>query len=259
MKILCLLIFTLFSSFIYSQSSDLIIEDGSEFYVVLNAQIEADFITVNLGGSFIAEDPSGIGSGTIIRGEGVWVLPVELSSFTANINNNTVTLCWKTETEINNYGFDIERKTINSDWAKIGYIQGSGNSNAPKEYTYLDKSPIGGSKFEYRLKQIDNDGQFEYSDVIEVDVDPTEFELYQNYPNPFNPSTKIRYQLPNESKVVIKIYNILGAEVMELVNEQKEAGTYEVEFNAANLSSGTYIYKLNADNFVENKKMILLK
>ena len=100
-----------------------------------------------------------------------------------------------------------------------------------KNIHYTDKNLIGGSKFQYRLKQIDNDGQFEYSDVVEVELVPTEYALYQNYPNPFNPTTKIRYQLPKESKVVIKIYNILGSEVMELLNEQKEAGVYEVEFN----------------------------
>ena len=111
----------------------------------------------------------------------------------------------------------------------------------------------------YRLKQVDNDGQFEYSDIVEVGFVPNKFELYQNYPNPFNPETKIRYQLPNESKVVIKIYNILGSEVMELVNDKKEAGVYEAEFNASNLSSGTYIYKISADDFVQTKKMILLK
>ncbi|MCC6255841.1 MAG: T9SS type A sorting domain-containing protein, partial [Ignavibacteriaceae bacterium] len=144
-------------------------------------------------------------------------------------------------------------------WEKIGFVNGNGNSNSPKDYLFVDKNFIGGSKFNYRLKQIDNDGQFEYSEMVEVQVVPNKFELYQNYPNPFNPSTKIRYQLPNESKVVIKIYNILGSEVMELVNSKKEAGVYEAEFNAASLSSGTYIYKISADNFVQTKKMILLK
>ena len=99
----------------------------------------------------------------------------------------------------------------------------------------------------------------EFSDIVEVELVPNEYALYQNYPNPFNPTTKIRYQLPNESKVVIKIYDMLGSEVMGLLNEQKEAGTYEVEFNSDNLSSGTYIYKISADNFVQTKKMILLK
>ena len=185
-------------------------------------------------------------------------LPVELSSFTAISKPDQIILKWETKTETNNYGFEIERK-VSDQWQKIGFINGNGNSNSPKEYSYADKNPIGGSKFQYRLKQIDNDGQFEYSDVVEVELVPTEYALYQNYPNPFNPTTTIRYQLPKESKVVIKIYNILGSEVMELLNEQKEAGIYEVEFNANNLSSGTYIYKISADNFVQTKEDVTCK
>jgi hypothetical protein len=185
-------------------------------------------------------------------------LPVELTSFTSKLINDKVQLNWSTKTETNNFGFDVQRK-VNGDWQKIGFVNGNGNSNSPKQYSFADVNLIGGSKFLYRLKQIDNDGQFEYSDAVEVEVIPNKFELSQNYPNPFNPSTKIRYQLPNESKVVIKIYNILGSEVMELVNDKREAGVYEVEFNADNLSSGTYIYKISADNFVQTKKMILLK
>ncbi len=186
-------------------------------------------------------------------------LPVELTSFTSKIINDKVQLNWSTKTEVNNFGFDVERQTKNGQWEKVGFVNGNGNSNSPKEYSYIDKNVIGGSKFLYRLKQVDNDGQFEYSDAVEVELVPNEYILSQNYPNPFNPTTKIRYQLPNESKVVIKVYNILGSEVMELLNEQKEAGVYEVEFKADNLSSGTYIYKINADNFVQTKKMILLK
>ena len=187
-------------------------------------------------------------------------LPVELTSFAAKIyDQDKVKLNWKTQTEVNNYGFDVERQTINGQWEKVGFVNGNGNSNSPKQYSYIDKNLIGGSKFLYRLKQVDNDGQFEYSDIVEIGFIPNKFELYQNYPNPFNPSSKIRYQLPKESKVVIKVYNILGSEVIELVNEQKEAGSYEAEFNASNLSSGTYIYKISADNYVQTKKMILLK
>jgi hypothetical protein len=187
-------------------------------------------------------------------------LPVELTSFAAKMyDKDKVKLYWTTQTEVNNYGFDVERQTINGQWEKVAFVNGNGNSNSPKDYSYIDKNLIGGSKFNYRLKQIDNDGQFEYSDAVEVEVVPNKFELSQNYPNPFNPTTKIRYQLPYDSKVVIKVYNILGSEVMELVNDKKEAGVYEVEFKADNLSSGTYIYKISADNFVQTKKMTLLK
>jgi hypothetical protein len=118
---------------------------------------------------------------------------------------------------------------------------------------------IGGSKFFYRLKQIDNDGKFAYSDEVEVMIIPTIFELAQNYPNPFNPSTTIKYQLPISSKVTLKMYDVLGNEVITLLNEEKEAGAYEVIFNASNYSSGIYFYRLQAGSFVETKKMILLK
>jgi len=192
-------------------------------------------------------------------------LPVELTTFTAEIKGTNVLLNWKTATEVDNYGFEIERSNVKREmsneyeWEKIGFAEGHGNSNSPKDYSYLDKKPFGGSKFKYRLKQVDTDGKFEYSDEIEVEVVPTEFVLYQNYPNPFNPTTKIRYQLPRESKVILKIYDILGAEVITLLNARKEPGVYEVDFNAANLPSGIYFYKLTAGSFTDSKKMILLK
>lgn len=193
-------------------------------------------------------------------------LPVELNSFVAQTYSDTnVKLNWETQTEVNNYGFEVERKVHTSTslsvttWEKVGFVNGNGNSNSPKEYSFVDSNPTGGSKYLYRLKQVDNDGQFEYSDAVEVEIVPKEFTLYQNYPNPFNPVTRIRYQLPQESKVVIKIYNILGAEVLELLNVKKEAGIYEVEFKAQNLPSGTYIYRIIADNFTQTNKMILLK
>jgi len=190
-------------------------------------------------------------------------VPVELTSFTANVSENNVMLEWETATEVNNYGFEIERQVGSSqsagNWELIKFVEGHGNSNSPKQYSFTDKNLIGGSLFKYRLKQIDNDGTYEYSDEVEVELIPTEFALYQNYPNPFNPSTKIRYQLPQESEVIIKIYDILGSEVITLLNEKKEPGVYEVEFNAQHLSSGTYIYRIVADSFVETKKMVLMK
>jgi len=186
-------------------------------------------------------------------------LPVELTSFTAETNAFNVILNWQTATEVNNYGFDVERKITKGDWSKIGFVEGHGNSNSSKSYKFTDNKPFGSSKFIYRLKQVDNDGTYEYSDEIEVEIVPAEFAIYQNYPNPFNPTTKIRYQLPKESKVIIKIYDILGSEVVTLLNEKKEPGVYEVDFMASHLPSGTYIYRIIAGKFVETKKMILLK
>ncbi len=186
------------------------------------------------------------------------ILPVELTSFKAEASNNEVNLIWETAAEVNNYGFDIERKVLDT-WKKIGFVAGNGNSNSHKEYSYIDSSPTGGTKIQYRIKQIDNDGKYKYSKVIEVEVVPKDFALHQNYPNPFNPSTKIRYQLPKQSKIVIKLYNILGSEVKEILNDIKEPGIYEIEVNANNLPSGVYFYRLQAGSFVDAKKMILMK
>jgi len=169
-------------------------------------------------------------------------LPVELSSFSALVEKSSINLSWRTETELNNLGFEVQRKSGEADWLVLGFVEGYGNSTIPRQYSFLDKDVIGGKHFKYRLKQIDQDGKFEYSDEIEVQLNPAEFTLHQNYPNPFNPTTKIRYQLPQQSKVVIKVYDILGAEVLELVNEKKESGLYEVNFNAQSLPSGTYYY-----------------
>ena len=156
-------------------------------------------------------------------------LPVELTSFKASIINTDVLLSWETATEINNYGFEIERKIIssslrNTDWIKIGFINGHGNSNSPKTYRFADKNLTGGSKFEYRLKQIDNDGRFEFSDSVEVTFIPDKFELLQNYPNPFNPSTRIKYVLPFESSVEITVYNMTGQRIKEFKEGVMESG-----------------------------------
>ncbi|MBZ0183633.1 MAG: T9SS type A sorting domain-containing protein [Melioribacteraceae bacterium] len=192
-------------------------------------------------------------------------LPVELTSFTADLNENNVDLNWQTATEINNYGFEIQRSVVSvqrseEGWEKVGFVEGSGNSNSPKEYSFVDESAQNG-KYSYRLKQIDFDGQFEYSDEIEVEVNnlPTEFSLLQNYPNPFNPTTTIKYSLPVDSKVLMEVYNILGEKVMTLINQEVKAGYNEVIFNANNLSSGIYTYTISTGEFNQVKKMMLLK
>ncbi|MCG6913041.1 T9SS type A sorting domain-containing protein [bacterium BMS3Abin03] len=186
-------------------------------------------------------------------------LPVELVSFTAEVMNNSVELNWQTATEINNYGFDIERSADSGKWQKIGFVEGHGNSNSPKQYSYTDKNPIDGSNFKYRLKQIDTDGKFEYSAAVNVKLVPDEFTLYQNYPNPFNPNTKIKYYIPKSSQVQIIVYDILSNEITTLVNEEKPAGNYEVQFDASNLPSGAYFYKLQAGSYTKTMKMLLLK
>jgi Calcineurin-like phosphoesterase/Secretion system C-terminal sorting domain len=187
-------------------------------------------------------------------------LPVELVFFTGSLNGNNVELRWRTETEVNNYGFYIERSAKNSDWLALGFVEGNGNSNSPKHYTFIDSDIYESDNYYYRLKQIDNDGTFEYSDVVTVTVGiPVLFILSQNYPNPFNPETRIDYTLPEQQNVSLRVYNMLGEIVRELVNEVKEAGTYSVTFDASNLPSGIYIYRIQTESFATNKKMTFLK
>ena len=187
------------------------------------------------------------------------ILPVELISFTADLLENQILLSWQTATEINNFGFEVERSIDSNDWIRIAFVEGYGNSNSIQNYSYLDKNLIGGTNFKYRLKQFDTNGSYSFSEVIEIGLVPGTFSLYQNYPNPFNPVTKIRYELASKSQVSIRLYDILGSEVLLLLNEEKEPGIYELEFDANQLSSGTYIYQMIANNFIETKKMVLLK
>jgi len=195
-------------------------------------------------------------------GQNASALPVELSSFSASIIEQGVKLSWTTETEVSNYGFEVQRAMSNVQslqWLEIGFVEGYGNSNSPKEYSFIDENVTGG-KYSYRLKQIDNDGKFEYSKVIEIDVGtPLNYELSQNYPNPFNPSTTIKFSIPEKGNVNLLVYNILGEEVAILLNEVKEAGVHTINFDAAELKSGIYFYRLQAADFVETKKMILMK
>ena len=227
---------------------------------------------------------------------GITPTPVELVAFSAVAMENSVKLYWRTATEINNFGFEIERRNNNEDiWETIGFVNGAGNSNSPKEYSFID-SNIHGGTYLYRLKQLDLDGIFEYSKTVEVFVAPPQnFELAQNYPNPFNPTTNITYVIASGAKqstkfsayannptdchvnsnkleftrndgmvqVSLKIYDALGREVATLVNEKQAPGKYSVQFNATSASgglpSGIYFYTLRAGNFVQTRKMILMK
>ena len=192
------------------------------------------------------------------------VIPVELTSFVAKNERNNVTLNWATATEVNNNGFQIERKLNGTtEWTKLSFVSGRGTTTERNNYSYVDKSLTVG-KYSYRLKQVDLDGTFEYSPIIEVDVNaPNEFTLYQNYPNPFNPSTTIEYSLPEKADVTISIYTAIGELVTTLVNGTVEAGYQKTNFNAANFTSGTYIYQIRAvgsgKTFVDTKKMTLIK
>ncbi len=187
-------------------------------------------------------------------------LPVELSSFSASVIGSAVKLSWRTETEVNNYGFEILRSAQNdNDWTKLGFVEGYGNSNSPKDYSFTDASVVSGT-YSYRLKQIDIDGTFSYSKTIEVDLGaPKKYELAQNFPNPFNPNTAIKFTLPETGNVKLTVYNMLGQEIATLVNGVKEAGTHIINFNAEELNSGVYIYRIESNGFNEVRKMTLIK
>jgi hypothetical protein len=186
-------------------------------------------------------------------------LPVELSTFTAHQSGENISLTWRTETEVGNVGFDIERKSEILDWQKIGFIKGNGYTNKPHEYSFKDL-PSGSNNYQYRLKQIDNNGKSSYSTFIDVKLElPKKFVLEQNYPNPFNPNTNIRFQLPKDSRVSIKIYNMLGQEVSTLIDQDMSAGYQTISFDASKIASGTYLYRIEAGSFSNVKKMIILK
>ena len=198
-------------------------------------------------------------------------LPVELSSFSASVIGSSVKLNWRTETEQNNYGFEVERTSPHPSpsegeggeagrgWKKIGFVEGYGNSYSPKSYSFTDNS-ISSGKLSYRLKQIDNDGSFSYSKTIDVDLGaPKKFELTQNFPNPFNPNTAIRFSLPETGNVKLTVFNMLGQEVAVLINGMTESGTHIINFDAEGLNSGIYIYRIESGSFNEVRKMTLIK
>ena len=187
-------------------------------------------------------------------------LPVELTSFTAKVIGNKVVLNWRTASENNNYGFEVEKTQVGvAEWKTLGFVEGNGNSNSPKDYLYIDHTSSSGV-ISYRLKQIDTDGAFEYSDIVTVKLkNNDEFALSQNHPNPFNPTTVIGYEIGDTRFITLKIYNSIGQEIITLVNKEQSAGSYEVVFNANNLPSGIYFYSLIAGDFVSVRKMMLLK
>lgn len=251
--ILILIIFSV--SVKAQQTSDIIYDASTDIQIDAGANVCADAVYVN--GSFS-------GGGTICGGP----LPVTLSSFNAAASKNNVLLSWRTETELNNSGFDVERKLtllnppkgITEEWIKIAFIPGTGTTSEPKNYSFADKKLQTGS-YKYRLKQIDYNGSYEYY-ALEGKViisAPESFSVSQNYPNPSNPVSKIDFEIPAAGKVSLKVYDMLGQEVTVLVNEFREAGFYTADFDGSKLASGVYLYRLTAGEFNIVKKMILVK
>jgi hypothetical protein len=207
-------------------------------------------------------------SGYSNMAEATTFIPVELTSFTAEIAERDVMIKWETATETNNRGFDIERK-LDGEWEKLGFIEGKGSTTEKSDYSFIDKFTYTSYKGEitYRLKQIDFAGTYSYSPEVEINADftPKEYTLYQNYPNPFNPTTTIKFSLPFESNVRIAVYNILGELIDVVIDELKEVGFHNYVWNASNLASGIYIYTIDAKavdgskSYSSVKKMILMK
>lgn len=233
--------------------SDINYSSGTIIDIGSGADVCADNIYIN--GTYS-------GTGTICTG----ALPVSLLSFTASQEKNNVILNWVTEWELNNSGFELERKDVKegSLWSKIAFIPGGGTTQGQKFYKFEDKKLKTGS-YLYRLKQVDYNGNFEYfylSDAVSV-KGPTDFKISQNYPNPSNPNCRIDYEIPFDSRVSIKVYNMLGQEVFDLVNENKASDFYTVEFDGSNLASGIYFYRIIAEGesrkFIKTLKMVIVK
>ena len=226
---------------------------------LFSATSEGDF-------TITATDTSNSISGSaIIHVSGV--VPVELAFFSAWYENNKVVLRWETKSESNNYGFEIERR-INSDWEKIGFVKGHGSTAATNSYEFVDNDVNLGTLVQYRLKQINLDGSFVYSDVVNVELkSPASFSLAQNYPNPFNPTTTIEYAVKEPCNVELKVYDIRGREVVTLVDSRHQAGFYKHSFHAQNLPTGVYFYRIrmkdpstgSGQSFVAVRKMALLQ
>ncbi len=217
--------------------------------------------SANFGGSSLTSQGS---DEIFIARFGEYTVPVELVSFSADVNNSVVSLSWKTATELNNSGFEIEKSYDNSDFEKVGFVKGNGTTANFSSYSFADNSTLYG-KIYYRLKQIDYNGDYEYSNTIEVLIGSlTQYELGDNYPNPFNPSTNIQFTLPVDAKITLNIYNTLGQKVATALDNNFTAGVQSFNFDASELSSGMYIYQITAagidgSKFVTSKKMLLMK
>ena len=244
----------LFTPVLLSQSN-ITYDAGTSLFIGLAADVCANTIT---------ENGTVTGTGTICSAP----LPVLLSSFNSSVLKNNVTLNWVTQTETNNSGFEIQRKKKDENvYITEGFVKGSGTSNTPKNYFFEDKN-LTKATYQYRLKQIDYNGGFEYfnlASMVSV-AGPKDFFVSQNYPNPSNPTSKIDYQLPFDGKVTIKVYDLMGREIATLVNEFKTANYYTAEFDGTNIASGVYFYKLIAIDpnkpgqvFSDIKKIVLIK
>ena len=245
--------------------------------VVSNIILYKTYITYNAGNNWIDlsnDVPTGFSGfsaitdiigyaggsiGLILRYYDTTYIPVELISFEGRTQNNKIILSWQTASELNNKGFEIEKSFDKENWFIIGFVVGNGTTTEINTYSFTDSEIISAIQY-YRFKQIDYNGQYEYSNTIEVEyINKFDFYLSQNYPNPFNPITFIRYDIAQTENVELTIYNILGQRIRTLVNEIKQPGQYEVSFDASSLPSGIYVYRIKSENYLNSKKMLLIK
>ncbi len=248
------------------------------YFDVLNPQIPVGFAweTNSPFWSIYSDDNQTVWNVGEFENQMNFIIPVELTSFNAKLlNDNSVQLKWTTATSINNLGFEVQKSQSQpsyqqngslDNWERLDFISSTGEPTEPKEYNYIDKTGHKSTTVKYRLKIIDLDGTYSFSDVIEVETKPLNFQLLQNYPNPFNPSTMIKWYSPVSSHQTLKVFDVLGNEVATLVDEFRDAGNYEMSFDADNLpanrqslASGMYIYRLTTDNYTETRKMLLIR
>lgn len=253
LKNIVIVLAVLTTSVLHSQTySNITYDAGTSIDIGTGADVCATSITIN--GTYS-------GGGTICTG----ALPVSLSSFTGTSDKRNVTLMWVTEWELNNFGFRIERMRIDENaWKEVSFVEGHGTSITANGYIWKDEKLKAGT-YRYRLKQIDYNGNFEYFS-LESDVivnPPGKFDLSQNYPNPSNPKCKINFEMPVNGLVNIKVYDIIGREVLTLLDETREADYYTIEFDGSNLASGVYFYRIIAQGegqtFTKTMKMVLVK
>jgi len=236
------------------------------------------YITIDSGFSWIeftSEVPLGLNSfnapnnnlgfavgstGLILKYEDTTYVPVELISFSVKSNKGLIELKWTTATETNNRGFEILRSTDNENWNIVGFITGNGTTTILHSYQYTDEVKITGNYY-YKLKQVDYNGEFDYSPTIEVRlVQPSDFTLYQNFPNPFNPNTNITFEIPFQIEVKIILYDVTGQEIKTITNQKYEAGFHSVVLNADDLSSGVYLYRMTTlSGYTAVKKLTIIK
>jgi len=220
-------------------------------------QVSARFIKLLFNGSIPSESWA-----SLFEVE-IWgldsVVPVELTFFNASYSDGKVNLVWSTSSETNCYGFEVQRRSDNSSYTQIGFVNGNGTTINSHTYTYIDQNLTEG-KYYYRLKEMASNGDFRYSTEILIDIpDLSSFELQQNYPNPFNPSTNIAIRLPHKTNIKLTVYNMLGELVVDVASGEYDSGTHNFRFDATGLTSGIYYYRLESENFADTKKMILLR